>query len=301
MPETTVVSPFAITYDGNDADKHIISAAPLGRSIIGASKLYTTVVHYCMFGYIPRGNYKRDFECYAMPAHERCFEYQVLLAALGTEWVLHGPIYKEGLDFIFAKVVDAIKNVWVKPSEIVKVTEHLAEVMKEQAKQNTAVQTVLANGLIKATDNMAALHGKLIDTLPKMALVTRSSGAELVAPVGTTCKVLRQFSRTQDETIITEPDAEVIRGDPQMEVGDLQQFGCRRITEINRTNGHCILDLEGFDRPVIGKIDDPALQEPNNVYTRALNDLTPVLIIAKPVMKNGVVHKLFISDAKPRR
>lgn len=30
MPEATVVSPFAITYDGNDADQHIINARPLG-------------------------------------------------------------------------------------------------------------------------------------------------------------------------------------------------------------------------------------------------------------------------------
>jgi predicted transcriptional regulator len=130
-----------------------------------------------------------------------------------------------------------------------------------------------------------------------MAVVTRSHGALLVAPVGNTCKALRQFSGTQEEITITEPEAEVIRGDNEMEVDDMQEFHCKRITEINKLNGHCILDVEGFDHLVIGKISDPALEKPNNVYTRALNDQTPIVISAKPVKKNGAIYKLFISNA----
>lgn len=83
-----------------------------------------------------------------------------------------------------------------------------------------------------------------------------------------------------------------------MEVDDMQQYRCRQITEVNRLNGHCILDVEGFDHLVVGKISDPTLEQPNNIYTRSMNQQTPFMVSAKLVRKAGIAHRLFISDAK---
>lgn len=88
MSEIVIVSPFSITYDGNDADQHVISARQLGESVIGASKLYTATAHYCMFGTVPRGNYKKEFQCFAKPAKEKCFEYQMFIAAIASKYSL---------------------------------------------------------------------------------------------------------------------------------------------------------------------------------------------------------------------
>lgn len=296
--EQTIVAPFAVTYDGNDADQHVISARQLGESIVGGSKLYTAAVHYCMFGIIPRGNYKKEFQCYAMPAREKCFEYHLFIAAIASEYALHGEIYKEGLGFLFSRVLEAIKKIWLKPGETEKVVEMLVDLLKEESRNSNALNTVLANGLIKANDNLASLHDKLIVTLPQIADSTRSHGAELVSPVGNTCKTIRQFTNTAQEIIITEPEAEVIRGDKDMEIDDMQQFICKRITEVNVENGHCIMNVEGFDELIVGKISDPALETPNNVYTKALNQQTSFIISAKPVKRNGIVQKLFVSDAR---
>jgi hypothetical protein len=63
-------------------------------------------------------------------------------------------------------------------------------------------------------------------------------------------------------------------------------------------NGHCILDIEGLNGFVTGKISDPALELPNNIYTKSLNNQTSFFISAKPVKRNGVVQKLHVSDAK---
>jgi hypothetical protein len=296
MPQI-LVSPVTLNYEGNDTDKHIISARPLGASIIGASKLYTSVAHYCMFGLVPRGNYKKEFECYATPSQKGTYEYQLLIGAIASEYTLHADIYKEGLSFLFSRTIDAIKKIWLKPGETEKVTELLANLMREQAASNNSLQTVLANGLIKANDNLAGLHEKLIETLPQMADSTRNHGTLLVAPVGNTCKSITQFAKTTEEIVITEPDAEVIRGGKEMEIDESQKFSCKRITEVNVQNGHCILDIEGFDELVVGKISDPALAMPRNVYTEALNNQTPFTISAKPVKRNGVVQRLYVSDA----
>ena len=153
--------------------------------------------------------------------------------------------------------------------------------------------------MIRANDNLATLNEKLIDTLPTLAESTRSHGKQLVKPIGNTCREIRQYSKTQ-EIVIDEAEAAVIRGSSQMEVAEMQTFKCRRITEVNVKTGHCILDIEGFDKPVSGKISDPAINTPNNVYTNALNESTGFSVVAKPVRMDGVVSKLFISDAKKR-
>lgn len=297
MAQIIIVTPFAVTYNGNDAEKNVINAQSLGESIIGASKLYTAATHFCMFGNVPRGNYKKQFGCYATPPIRGSYEYQILLAALSNEWALHGEIYKEGFKYLFPRIIDTIIKIWLKPSETAKVTEMFVELMKEQARENNSLNTVLVNGLIKANDNLASLHDKLIDTLPQIAEATRAHGRQLVTPVGNTCNSLSQFSNTDQEIIISEPEAEVIRGGSQMEIEEMQKFNCKRIREVNEINGHCILEIEGFDEFIVGKISDPALKIPNNVYTKSLDNHSAFTISAKPVKRNGVVQKLHISDA----
>jgi hypothetical protein len=299
--EAVYVSPFSLTYNGNDAEQHVINARQYGVSITGASKLYTATAHYCVYGLVPpRGNYKKEFECYAFPAREKCFEYQLLIAALAAEYTLHAEIYKEGLGFVFSRVIDAIKRIWLKPGDMEKIVTELAAVMKHQASENTSVQTVLANGLIKSNDNMAGILEKLIATLPQLADRTRSHGTLLVTPIGDSCTSLTQFAHTQQASVISEPEAEVIRGGSDMEIDDMQKFLCKRITEVNTVNGHCFLEVEGFDYKLTGKISDPALALPNNIYTQALNDHSSFIISAKPVKKNGEIQKLFVSDAEKK-
>lgn len=295
--QNLIVAPFAITYDGNDADQHIISATALGQSIIGASKLYTATVHYCMFGAIPRGNYKKTFETFALPAREKCFEYHILVAAIASEYTLHGDIYKHGLKFLFSHVLKAIKDIWLKPGDTAKMTEQLFKYLELEKEKSSELNLVLANGLIRSNDNFASLHGKLIDSLPEIADATRAAGAQFVTPVGNTCKQITQFSEAQEKIIITEPEAEVIRGGNKMEIEDMRKFNCTKISEVNIVSGHCILAVEGFDGPIVGKISDPALKMPNNIYTKALNNQTGFEFSAKPVKKDGIIHRLYVSDA----
>ena len=76
------------------------------------------------------------------------------------------------------------------------------------------------------------------------------------------------------------------------------QFVCTRISEVNVVSGHCILSVDGLNGPVVGKISDPVLLEPKNVYTNALNSQTGFSFSAKPVKKNGEIHRLYVSTAR---
>lgn len=42
---TEIAWPITVIYEGNDTDRHIINAQALGKSMIGASKLYNAIAH----------------------------------------------------------------------------------------------------------------------------------------------------------------------------------------------------------------------------------------------------------------
>lgn len=290
-----VISQFAITYDGNDADNHIINAAALGESIIGASKFYNSVAHYCSFGFVPHRNYKRQFECYASVPRDGSYEYLLFIAS--QEYGLHAEIYKPALDYLFSKVVKSIKDLWTGKGKTEKIVETLVEALLEQRRIDADIESQLINSITKSNDHLTSLHSQLIATLPQLANATRKNGKKLVYPIGNTCRSIKQFSGTSDVVLIDEPDAEAIRGDDDTEVEDMKSFICNRITEINIKTGHCILEIDGFIGPIVGKISDPTISIPNNVYTRCMNSNTPFIVSAKTVKKNGIIYKLFISDA----
>lgn len=112
-----------------------------------------------------------------------------------------------------------------------------------------------------------------------------------------TAHVHPQFKDTEVESQILEADAEVIRGDSAMEVGPVETYRVNRVREVNVDTGHCILDVDGVGAGLPGKITDPALEIPNNVYTTALNTQEPCLIEAKAIRRAGQIRRLYVSNA----
>jgi hypothetical protein len=71
------------------------------------------------------------------------------------------------------------------------------------------------------------------------------------------------------------------------------------VVGVFKTNGSCRLRLINEDRIVLGKISDPALDEPNNIYTQALNVGGVLHVTGKQTLKDGKLHKLFVTSATP--
>ena len=174
--------------------------------------------------------------------------------------------------------------------------EQLTATMLEKARLDHEIQTQLTQGLIKGHTEVADLHSKLIDMIPVLAGATRTHGQHLVRPVSETCTELVQFADSAEPSIVTEADAEVIRGGSTMEVGEMAKFEVAKISEVNLKTGHCVLNLQGSECPIPGKITDPGLHVPDNAYTRALNQQTGFTVGAKAVKKDGNIVRLYISD-----
>ena len=308
---------FAIKYDGRYANDHAIDAEAFGESIQGAARLYTAIAHYTASGQIPpKGRYRKRFSCYAQATRngsalrEGSVEQFLFLGFAVGNYGLYKPLYDNTAKAVFGMVADAIKRIWTRPSETTKLVERFSAADREQQNTlNAGTVSELTAGLVRANDNLLRAHEtananatavslKLIEQLPLLASVTRPQAIRLVAPIGTSCSEITQFADTPFASTITEAEADVIRSSVPMEVEDMRQFTIRQITSLNIKTGHCTLHLDEFGT-IPGKITDPVLNVPNNVYTRSLSGHTGVVVNAKAVSRAGVVERLYISNAVP--
>ena len=81
----------------------------------------------------------------------------------------------------------------------------------------------------------------------------------------------------------------------QDEIGELARYRAV-FFGVDTINGTCKVQVNDDERILRGKITDPALPNPGNVYTHSLDTKEPVMILAKPVLKDGEIVRLFISD-----
>lgn len=289
-----IANPLSMKYVGNETDSNVIDAIQFGESIGGAGRVYTSVAHFCTFGEVLKPRQQTELRCYASVPKEGCYEAILVVATAANQYQLFSDLYKPAMGWLMAKITKHIKDSLIGRGNDME----LAKEIIEQGKRSHELNTILANGLIKSHQNTADAHEKLIDALPQLVEANTSRMKNLVAPVGRSCSELRQFSGTKNEFSITEPEAAVIRSEQELEVGDMADYDCVLISELNIRTGHCNLEIDGIEKTVTGKINDPALNEPNNIYSQSLNDHIGFVCTAKPILKDGEIHKLYISDAK---
>jgi hypothetical protein len=98
-------------------------------------------------------------------------------------------------------------------------------------------------------------------------------------------------------TLIDEPAAEVLRSPDTLSLGTREQYEVR-IHGVFKTNGACRVEILNQKKIVSGKIADPELGKAGNVYTRALNEGAILRVVAQPTIKEGKIHRLFITHAE---
>ena len=118
------------------------------------------------------------------------------------------------------------------------------------------------------------------------------------APVGRSGGPL-DIGKPEDGGVrIDEASAMALRAEDGLVVGDLQQYHVKFLG-VDKPAGKGKIELIDSDGVKLGvKITDPNLQFPENVYTKALDLAVPATITAKPVLKEGNITTLFISDGK---
>lgn len=289
------VSEMGLKFDGLDADKHIIDTLQFSTSLEGNARLYRLVAHYCLHGEVLKRRTHSDLRCFAMPAEKGSHE-SVLVILTGAVYQIPAfvDVYKAALDWLIAKIMGFVKD---KLSGQGNVNE-LAEIIKLQAEKDAELQAVLANGLIRANDQLSSLHERLIDTLPLLVEAAQPSLRKALRPVGLSCSTMTQFPELEEPVIVTEAEALAIRSDEDLVVGKPDNFVINRLHSLSLDTGACRLEIEGLEGLVNGKVDDITLKQPGNAYSRALDSHGSLRVRARPVYKKDELHKLFITEAE---
>jgi hypothetical protein len=151
------------------------------------------------------------------------------------------------------------------------------------------------------------LQGQMRDKAWLQRMVTdlhrenRASLRQIPEPVGRTVRQV-QIGDARNGIVIDEPAAEVLRSPDQLTLGEPVTYDVK-IHGVFKTNGACRIEILDQKKIVSGKIADATLEAPHNVYTKALDEGAILRVVAQPTMKDGKLHRLFITGAKlaPKR
>ena len=81
-------------------------------------------------------------------------------------------------------------------------------------------------------------------------------------------------------------------------MGDQNTYHAR-LFAVDKAAGTCRVEIEGMTagKLIRGRITDPVLGQPGNIYTHSLDADQTVIVTAKPVIKEGEIATLYISNA----
>jgi hypothetical protein len=284
MPQQ-IFDPIPISYRGLIADSHLVDGQQFGRSLMGISKLANSICHELLFNQVTHDPRSYHVRFCVLPNRENGF-LQEIVAVVVTGMPLFPPIAMEiGKVFVEQMIKAMVSDVLHKPSDTSKALDVIAQI----AKDNAQLAQSMHEGHMSDKDK---LFGLVHDLVNENRLPLR----EMPEPIGKSVRVI-QIGR-KDPIIIDEPSAQVLRSREPLELGDDVEYDVA-IEGVFKTNGSCRVRLLNNNKIVPGKIADPALDKPNNVYTRALNEGGTLHVIAKPTLKHGKIHTLFITAATP--
>ena len=279
-----IFDPIPISYQGLFADQHLVDAQQFGRSLVGVSKMANSVCHDLLFDRVTHDPRKYQVRFCVGPSKENGL-LQEIFAVVVLGLPLFTPlVLKVGSVFVEQMIKAMISKVLNKPSD----TSKALDVISQVAAQNAELSRSMHEGHLQDKDRLFGL----VDHLVKE---NRRSLRELPEPVGRTVRSM--LIGRKDPIVIDEAVAEVLRSTTgALELGDTVEYDVE-VVGVFKNNGVCRLKLLGEDRVVLGKISDPALDEPNNIYTNALHAGGVLHVVGKPTIKDGKLHKLFVISA----
>lgn len=290
-----------IEFDGLDATEHRLDASQLGRSLQGIAKLYRSVNHFYFTGAIPSRMRAPDVRILVGPPREGSVTYAL--------WVLiaHGrlPMYPEMLaEFVDVCTPQVVKAVIAKRAGQPRVAEKAMEIVHDLAKENAEItKRFIEYGKTVELGHQERDRAERDEKARMMALIERlaqvngSAMTNMVSPVGYSARSLTHSKDEHAEYVIDEPAADAIRAKGSLEVLDETTVKVR-IEGVDKIARTCKILSDDWAVPVKGKITDPVLDTPENVYTKALDTTRDVVITGKPVLRDGELYMFYISNAR---
>ena len=274
--------PFEIRYEGRDANAHMIDMSSLAESLHGFSRVYAVIGHFATSGEYAKQMQALKTKPYALEPRAKCFSIAGLL-----NWGQNNGIF-QGLGVAVFTLV--ISYVFSREKGGIEEMKHLRELFEKQLNFSHEVTE------------------KMLQTIDRLATALEPSVKKSVAPIGESCDRIELYQNAQLSKSIDIVDKEAILAGKDIEIIPERSYAVV-ITEMDKLNRTCkvsfvggdldeSLDEDGVARRIMCDITDPMATMDRNVYLDAFVGGKKIEVRAKACIKDGMITKLFISDAQ---
>lgn len=266
-----------IRYDGLTSDNHMLDLGSLAESIKGLDKILSIASEFSETYEYNDNLATHSVNVYAKETRANCFSFDAVVQFAQQHQLFAGAggaILVLILQYIFAK------------------NSNRKEEMKELSKNLELAISKLAD----RSDASDALVSRVLDSIDKMADSLNGAVRQAYHPIGKECETM-SVACDNRVTSYSQEDKRNLTS-PQTTIQDTTEFNAV-ISELDINSGACKVSINGTANTRInGKITDPVIAQPQNIYAEALSQQTPILLIAKAEISNGKIKKLHISDAR---
>ncbi len=280
-----IIAPIPVIYTGYHADEHLVDAVQFSKSIEAVSRVANSAAHFWFFGNVAASIRRHEIHFFVKPAREGSY-FQEIVGLLNGSL----PLFPEALIKLSKPAIEQIINTIVKSRTSVVEAEMAIDKLHDLAVRHADFSREVHQGHMQ---DKAWLQSQ-IDHLTK---ANESSLRRLPEPVGRSVRAM-QIGEGGEEHKIDAASAAALRSREPMEVGDEGEYVVE-FQGVFKTNGACQVLIIPGGSLVNGVITDPAVTLPENVYTEALAASRRLRVRAKPVLKDGVLSRLFISNVLP--
>ncbi|WP_274626725.1 hypothetical protein [Arvimicrobium flavum] len=293
MADRQLIEPVKIQFAGIDAAEHRMDALLLGKSLSGIARVYNSVGHLHFHGQL-RTSEHTDIRVQAGPPKPGTIWYLIYLMVVHGKMAVYPELLFEAAGFVVPAFVKAI--IAKKTGQGGEMDKAL-DIIRHQSDQYHELASAMQAAGVERERRAEQREDRLLGLVEMLATQNRGPLADLAAPVGRTVAEVRQLPHGIDPIVVDAPTAESLRSPEEVTVGETQRFR-GTITALDTKTGAFKFEEADSGRELRGKITDPALTTPQNVYSHALDTKVALALVAKPTLRaDGGIHKLFVSDA----
>lgn len=269
------IDDIVIRYDGLDADRHVIEISDFADSMKGLGRIIGIAATFAATEKFTQHKDARPLKVVIGPPRDGCVIVEATLA-----WVDQHAMVSSTVSGLTVALVCYIFN-------------RIAGKREEMKLLHASLETAIRQ--LGHRDQPTI--DRLLNTVDKMAETLRPSVRQAVKPVGVTAGSMSIAGRKGGGEAITvdKQMRDAIDTDEPLEIGNEVDI-IALFVEMNLDTraARIATDPHGDDR-YSAEITDPEIQVPNNAYALAFAAQEPLLVRAKPTLRDGKIERWYIS------
>lgn len=273
--------PIDVILTGLDSDKHAVRLSTLSETLSGLNRLASSSIYLLENLELPRGGQRSKYDIMVYAPEANCFKISFIPQVLKELLPLTGePLNIKGKMKLGLLIGAALLINSNRVDEAEQTIRALTNIIQEQQRySDISEQRWFEMSKLLAENNKTAC-------------------AKCVSNLGNDASHL-EIPLDEHSLSLNENDATIIRQKAEDEEGEIAKFKCTidSLTLHNKTVRVQIDASEEDERYITADVIDDSFNTPDNPYIVALNTKRPLIILARPILRDGRIVRLKILEA----